>query len=79
MEKESDYIKRSIELNKYVFSSSAALLLIIIWKTLTEIDVLTKIRGDWFLSIMTISMILGVGYICCKSWKKWTNLVEELK
>ncbi len=79
MEKESDYIKRSIELNKYLFSSSAALLLIIAWKTLTEINVLTNIKNNLFLSILVIGITLCVGIICWKSFRKWDNLVKELK
>lgn len=79
MEHESDYIKRSIELYKYLFSSSAALLLIIVWKTLTDVNILTTVITSWFLTISEIVITLCVGTICWNSFKKWNNLVEELK
>jgi len=73
MKEESDYIKRSIELYKYLFSSSAALLLIMTWKLFTEIKVLTSIQG-----ILIMVFTLCAGFLCVYAIKKWTNLVEEL-
>jgi len=79
MEKESDYIKRSIELYKYLFSSSVALLLIILWKILTEINILTNIKADWILTILTFVIIVCLVFICIRSYEEWNNLIKQLK
>ena len=71
---ESDYIKRSIELYKYLFSSSAALLLIMTWKLFTEVKVLTSIQG-----ILIMVFTLCAVFLCLYSSKKWTDFVEKLK
>ena len=79
MEKESDYIKRSIEFHKYLFSSSAALLLIIVWKILTEYDNISKIKDSLLSNILIIGFTFGLTILCYDSLRKWSMRVEELK
>jgi|GEM_PF-3827121 len=79
MEKESDYIKRSIELYKYTFSSSAGLLLIIGWKILSEINVVTEIKANMLLAILIFLVTSCVAIICMGSFNRWMTFVEKLK
>ena len=61
---ESDYIKRNIELYKYLFSSSAALLLIIVWKTMTEFNTITNDKDIPFWTIVIMGSYILTAMLC---------------
>jgi hypothetical protein len=77
--KESDYMKRSIEFWKYMFSSSAALLLIIAWKVLSEKEFLLAITDNLIVAFLVMILTICIGCICWESMKAWRKHIDELK